>query len=283
MSQRSSAGRRLHISFVLSIIAAIALAAACATARQPRIVSLPNPSVHPVSHIAHVFDNAVAAETIASIFQRDFGFDRFPVVFFFCDDRRALEAALLESGYEPTLARNTAQTMDAIGGHRRVLVNALALTRQPWPGRVASLAHEMAHSLQYEWGGGRRGTSDQWLREGFAEWLSMQVMDRLRALPFQESRRQYRNAIQALKRSDLPRLSQMVTFPEWVEINRRGNRAAYAQAFVAVDFLIERHGLPKVVDYFRRFAESEDRAANFTAAFGEDLQAFEEALRERGI
>lgn len=264
-------------------IAAAALLAGCTAARPPRIVSIPNPSVHPVSHIAHVFDNGVAAETIAHVFERDFGFHRFPVVFYFCDDRRALEAALLESGYDSTLARNTAQTMDAIGGYRRVLVNALALTSQPWPVRVASLAHEMAHSLQYEWGGGRRGTSDQWLREGFAEWLAMQVMDRLRAQPFQESRRQYRNAVHGLKRSDLPPLSKMVTFPEWVEINRRGNRAAYALAFVAVDFLIERHGLPKVEDYFRRFAGSEDRRANFTAAFGEDLPAFETALADTGL
>jgi hypothetical protein len=48
-----------------------------------------------------------------------------------------------------------------------------------------------------------------------------------------------------------------------------------------VDFLLERHGVPAMLDYFRRFAASDDRAANFRAAFGEDLETFEAALSAR--
>ncbi|MBI2220617.1 MAG: hypothetical protein HYU53_05360 [Acidobacteria bacterium] len=43
---------------------------------------------------------------------------------------------------------------DAVGGYRRVLLNEAAIARQEWPARVASLAHELGHSLQYELGGG---------------------------------------------------------------------------------------------------------------------------------
>jgi hypothetical protein len=48
-----------------------------------------------------------------------------------------------------------------------------------------------------------------------------------------------------------------------------------------VDLLLERHGLAAVVDYFKRFASSDDRAGNFRAAFGEDPDAFETALNVR--
>jgi hypothetical protein len=49
---------------------------------------------------------------------------------------------------------------------------------------------------------------------------------------------------------------------------------------MAVDLLISRHGRAAVIDYFRRFAESEDRLANFQSAFGEELPAFDRAFRE---
>jgi hypothetical protein len=49
---------------------------------------------------------------------------------------------------------------------------------------------------------------------------------------------------------------------------------------MAVDLLIARHGRAAVIDYFRLFAESEDRLANFRSAFGEDLSAFDRTFRE---
>jgi hypothetical protein len=43
------------------------------------------------------------------------------------------------------------------------------------------LAHELTHTVQYELGGGHRGTSDQWLREGFAGVRRATIVDRYRA------------------------------------------------------------------------------------------------------
>ena len=61
----------------------------------------------------------------------------------------------------------------------------------------------------------------------------------------------------------------------------RPPRDCRAQAFLAVDFIIERHGLPAVIDYFSRFGGSADPLANFSAAFGESRAAFEAALAAR--
>jgi hypothetical protein len=70
----------------------------------------------------------------------------------------------------------------------------------------------------------------------------------------------------------------MATFPEWVDVNSRLGGLPYTYAFMAADFLVERHGIAAVVRYFELFARSGDRQGNFRAAFGEELPAFEDAL-----
>ena len=73
----------------------------------------------------------------------------------------------------------------------------------------------------------------------------------------------------------------MVTFPQWVALSVRSDGESYLQAYLAADFLIERHGLPTVISYFARFVNSEDRLENFRGAFGLELAAFEKALIAR--
>jgi hypothetical protein len=55
-----------------------------------------------------------------------------------------------------------------------------------------------------------------------------------------------------------------------------GYQATYGQALIAVDFLIEKKGLPAIVEYFRLFGKLNNRERNFTTAFGEPMSAFEE-------
>jgi hypothetical protein len=253
----------------------LCLTTACAGTGVPRLLAFPDPEIRPARNIGDIEEYGTAA---ASVLQAvgELGFESFPLVFQFCPDTHAFQATLLESGYDRTLARDTARTMDAVGGYRRVVINERALARQPWPSRVAMLAHEVGHSIQYEWGGGQRGASDQWLREGFAEWLAMQVVSRLHGIGMPEARRRYREILRRKTPSPdhAPALNQMVTFRQWVTLGQNENSTQYAQAFLCVDFLIDRHGLPAVVKYFRSFARSNDRAGNFHAAFGEDLAAF---------
>ena len=71
----------------------------------------------------------------------------------------------------------------------------------------------------------------------------------------------------------------MGTFPQWVELlGRHDGDAVYAYAFLAAEFALERHGLPKTLRYFALFAASDDPAACFREAFGEDRTTFETAL-----
>jgi len=77
-------------------------------------------------------------------------------------------------------------------------------------------------------------------------------------------------------RKTVPSLSQLSTFPQWVSWrSKEGVEVTYNQGFLAVDFLIERGGHQAAVEYFRLFARSDDRLANFRTAFGQELPAFE--------
>jgi hypothetical protein len=267
--------------FLAGALSAGLLASACASSSSPELVAVPQPGVRPVARLDQISDYRTAAVTVTSVISRDLGFPSFPVTFRLYPDRNAFERALLASGYDPGLARATARTMVAVGGHRAVLVNEAKLTNMEWPDRVAMLAHELGHSLQYEIGGGRRGASDQWLREGFAEWLSVRVVEELGHPLMDAIRRHRQRELRAIGRSKTPRLEELVTFPQWVQAGQRQGAAAYALAFLAVDFILERHGADAVLDYFKRFATSEDRAGNFREAFGEDLESFQAVLTGR--
>ena len=273
-------GGRLVSARCLCVAAALC-ASACAISHEPHIVSIPQPSVRAALTLDEIGDNRTAAVTIASIFDRQLGIPRFPATLEFYPHTDAFEKALLRVGYDVELARATAARMTAVGGYRGVMLNDGKFGQLSTPQRVAMLAHELGHSFQYELGGGKRGASDQWLREGFAEWLSIRVIERLDGVSMATIRRDRQRELRAAGRSRTPRLGELVTFPEWVRASARYKETMYALAFVAVDVLLERHGLPAVIDYFSRFASSDDRVANFRAAFGEDPEGFERALGGR--
>lgn len=253
--------------------------AACAP-RAPWTLELPVQGDTPAArHVHEISSYDRAATAILQVFERDLGFPAFPANLRFYPGRAAFEAALLDSGYDPALARVTAGTMSAIGGYRQVLLNESALYDLSWPARVGMLAHELTHSLQYEWGGGVRGMSDQWLREGFAEWVAARVLEQLGAIRLEDVRRRKREEVRRMGGARLPRLDEMAGFEAWVTINDALNAAPYTYAFVAADLLVERHGVPAVIRYFQLFARSPNRVRNFELAFGESLAAFEGALR----
>jgi hypothetical protein len=162
-----------------------------------------------------------------------------------------------------------------------VYVNLAAFARWNWNARIAVLSHELAHVAQYELSGGRRGTSDQWLREGFADWVQVHVLDKLGVLTRDDSlARNSRVISRSGAREQLPPLSTLVDFPEWVAVaTGAASKLLYPYAHVATDFLIRRHSLPEAVQYFRLFADSDDRIANFRQAFGEDWNTFDAAFQ----
>ncbi len=254
------------------------LPACVATASWPWVLSTAEVRAQPTTRGDWIASWEESVASIAAIMSGDLGLPAVNASLHFHRDRDAFRAALEDNGYDPAFARETAATLTAVSGPGRVLINEAGLAEFGWHYRVGILAHELTHTLQYDFGGGTRGTSEQWLREGFAEWVEVQVLS---ALDFTSPAQARSIALSQVKGGGTPAaLSQMVTFPDWVALAQRaGQEPIYAQALLAVEFLLERHGVAKATEYFTLFAASDDRLANFRRAFGEDLEAFEAAWR----
>ena len=227
------------------------------------------------------YDTALAS--IAAVMENDLNLSPVRAALYFHRDRDAFQMALETEGYAPAAAKVTADTLTAVAGYRKVLINDDRLREVPWPIRIALLAHELTHTLQYEWAGGTRGTSDQWLREGFAEWVEVQALTRLGFTTPARARATVMGRIRDVGGvRAFPPLSKMVTFSDWVLLAQRLDQEAfYGHAWMATDFLIERQGVEKVIAYFELFAASPDRLANFHRAFGQTLEEFEVEFLQR--
>lgn len=259
---------------------ALAVPGCASSVTWPRVVSTADIAARPTARGDWIESYEEALASITAIMVRDLGLPPVHAFVVFHRDRDAFRAALEATGYEPAFARDTADALSAVSGHQRVIVNDDAMADLVWPIRLGLLAHELTHTLQYDFSGGTRGTSDQWLREGFAEWVEVEVLVRLDLTTRDQARTIAVNRLRGAGVRALPPLSAMVTFPDWVDLALRlGQEPIYAQAFLAADFLLRRHGAPAAVDYFRRFAESDDRLANFQRAFGEELTEFERAFQ----
>jgi hypothetical protein len=273
---------RFCAALAASSVAAL-VAAGCAASRSepPRTIVLEDIRERPVRQAMFVDDYEGAVVSIAAIAERDLGLPKLRGVLQLLPDSQALYAVLEAHGADPATARGAADTMVAIGTYRAVYVNQAAFARLNWNARIAVLSHELAHTAQYEWSGGRRGTSDQWLREGFADWVQAHVLDSMGVLPGDGIRTRMKRVISRPgAREQLPPLSRLANFPEWVAVsNSEASRLLYPYALVAADFLVQRHGLEAVIGYFRLFAESNDRLANFRRAFDEEWGDFDAAFR----
>ncbi len=264
-----------HVPCLVLLAGAAALAACMPAAAWPRVVSTIDIRSRPAPAGDWITDYDTALATIAATMRRDLGLPLGEASLIFYRNREAFADALRASGYDEQLAVDSARTLAAIGGFRRVLLNDDLVSDLEWPNRVALLAHELTHTLQYEVGGGQRGSSEQWLREGFAEWVEVEVLVALGFTAREEARAIARRRVVVAR--SLPALREMVTFPDWVrQAQQSGTDAIYAQAMLAAGLLVERHGAAGVLAYFQPFASSGDRLANFQLAFGEDLPAFEQ-------
>jgi hypothetical protein len=276
---------------------------ACATApREPWVLESDVLRARPVREPGRISSYPEALATTLDVLQRDLGLPPVPVRLVFLPDTRTLRNLLVEIGYPARLAREVAREMAAIGGHRVVLINQARLESRGWSGRVAVLAHELGHVLQYELGGGTRGTSAQWLREGFSEWVELRVLETLGEAEREKAWSQALARVRSPDRVQVltlggpdsfpewaervpsrvrpPPLAGLGSFPDWVrELRGEAGGALYEYAFIAVTTLLQEHGLPATLRYFELFAERQDPAANFLEAFGQSEAQFEDRLR----
>src|SRR5437870_5279215 len=116
------------------------------------------------------------------------------------------------------------------------------------------------------------------LAEGMAEWVACRSLERRgpgtranrRGLATAGSRN---HAALVAAKLDLETLGNPRGFT--VRHLKEGSLPTYQLAFLMADYLIERDGFPRVVDYFKSFERRQDRHSNFRDIFGQSLDQFE--------
>jgi hypothetical protein len=277
-------GTRLGGAILLCAASAVA---ACATVavREARVVELPAVSIEAAP--PKPGDYAAAFAAIAAVFERRLELPRPDVRLLLFPDRRSFEAGLVAAGNPADAAKRIANSFQAVGTARGVLANEGSFDGMSWRSRVQLVAHELVHCVQYQLGGGRRGTSEQWLREGFAELVSLRAVEHLDLGEAAELRLEWRQRLADTLRADavappghVP-LARLSTFADWTSAQARYGLPIYLQALVAAESLVEQHGAAAVARYFTLFAASEDREANFQRAFGRSLSDFDRQFGAR--
>ena len=158
------------------------------------------------------------------------------------------------------------------------------LARMHLVARVGLFAHELAHVSQAKLRQGGRGRAPQWMLEGHADWVKMRVLDLLRYRTYGESRDHIvRTVVGSPTPITLfPPLPELADNLAWVKTtNKLGAPATYCQAFLAVEWLVERYGSAKVTEFFARFSLRIDPREHWAEVFPISSRQFVDEFRAR--
>jgi hypothetical protein len=277
VARRAWAGRRRGLRRAL-LVALVVAVTGCAQGRTVVPVRMQPAASLPAPIIADLSSHEATVRTVAGVITRDVGLP-LPdtVTVYVYSSRQVFEEGLVADG-QVSRVRAAELSDFAIGvGKRRQLLlhHERNVASTEW---VRLVAHELAHVSQIEMAEGE-GRAEQWLAEGMAEWVSFRVLERL---GLDTVARRRRIAIATIRdhapilarRLDLETLGTSRGYT--VRHLREGSQATYQMSYLLADYLITRDGLGSLVEYFRSFAGRADRRANFQAAFGQPLRAFEQ-------
>ncbi len=265
-------------------LATLALGAALAVgcARETLVLSFwIAPDDPPVSApLAPGRNYEAAVRAITGIMERDLELPLSgPLTVFVYPTRAAYTEGLAGAGgFPPGRAAEIAAYAVAVTQSGRLFVNDEGLRDEPRRVWLGILAHELAHHAQYQLSAGRRGRSEQWLREGVADWIACQVLDRLGETTFDRERMLALHDVAGGWRELRPEsldLTELGRPLGWEARHLRPDgQIVYRLAFLLADELVQEHGWHSILHYFRAFARSDDRFDNFRQAFGQSLEDF---------
>lgn len=222
-----------------------------------------------------------AVRGIAAILVRDLGLPvPEQVTVYVYSSRQVFEYGLINDAHvSPARARELSDFAIGVGRPRQLLLNDEGgqSRGREW---LRLIAHELTHVAQIELAQGE-GRGEQWLAEGMAEWVAFTVLERLGVDTVLRRRATATAGIRthaalAAARLDLETLGTPRGFT--VRHLREGSLPTYQLAFLMAEYLIARDGFPKIVEYYRAFAQRQSRRDNFRLAFGQSLAEFEQEV-----
>jgi hypothetical protein len=154
------------------------------------------------------------------------------------------------------------------------------LARTPPRRRVQLVAHELAHLCQQDLARSRQDRLPVWMVEGHADWVAYQVLDLLGLMAFDASRAVVVHSVATAVTpvEHFPDLDTLADHEAW---NRsvRSIPATYGQAFLAVDYLIQRSSRGAVVTFMGSALETDNPEDRWVEAFAMPYRVFMDDFR----
>jgi len=130
-------------------------------------------------------------------------------------------------------------------------INLQGMGEKPWGTIVGILAHEYGHTVQNQVAG--LSQTYPFVDEGFGEWVSAKVTDSLKWQDYSIALHRSQREI-LRQREALPDIDTLKDPRVWRRLSnqRNGHARTYVFAFLILDGLIQRKGLPAVLEYMRQ-------------------------------
>ena len=156
------------------------------------------------------------------------------------------------------------------------------LARAPLRRRVTVVAHELAHLWQQDAAKDREDRLPVWMLEGHADWVAFQVLELLGIQTYSVSRAVVARSVlgSVTPVEHFPDLDVLADHPSWNR-SSRSLPATYGQAFLAVEYLIERSGRAALVRFMSATADGDDPRARWAEAFSMPYREFADDFRAR--
>jgi hypothetical protein len=273
--------RGSSVGLLAALLGAMLVLGGCAPARSVSHVNLHPSSLEIPADGDDVRSPEAAVRGVAAIMVRDLGLpvpERVTVYVY--SGREVFEQGLIrDADIAPVRAAELSDFAVGVGKRRQLLLHDEPGIGQPeW---LRLIAHEMTHVSQIELARGE-GRAEQWLAEGMAEWVAFTVLERLRLDQVARRRAVAVSGIRAHAALQAGRLDlETLGTPRGFTMRhlREGSLPTYQLAFLMTDYLIQRDGFARLVEYFAAAGRGGDRRANFRRAFRQSFEEFEgEAL-----
>jgi len=195
-----------------------------------------------------------------------------------------VEGLVKIAGDSPDEAWDRGRYAAGVASRRGLFLRGDYLARMDLVARAGLFAHELAHVSQTRLREGGRGRAAQWILEGHADWVKVRVLDLLRYRSSAESRDHIvRTVVGSPTPIRLfPDLQEVARNTAWVaSTNKLGAPATYCQAFLAVDWLVERYGSAKLTEFLGRFSLDSTPREHWAQVFPISYRQFLDEFRVR--
>ncbi|HEX2385274.1 MAG TPA: hypothetical protein VHL99_01855 [Candidatus Binatia bacterium] len=259
-----SATARRRLCFIVLLALAVA---GCSLHEPARVIPIKNPpEFRPLgAHQVKTLPEALAA--IVTVCTKDLELP--PVEPLYVHLYKDIDSYTYYTGKFSATGENKPRLTLALPHENQLHISLATARGQVWGALLRVLAHEYGHNIEYVLSAG--ASVPRWISEGFAEWVSAKVMD---GLGWESYASSVGRAERELSRYEYhpPRLSDLETASGWAGVSAqpKGRVGTYDLAFFAVDKLMEKKGVPAMMEYFA--------SRDFAGVFGRSQEDFERAL-----